>query len=59
LQEVKASMPHPAGAIQMQLKRRGKEGVRGEITLPPGLNGSFVWQGKTLPLQPGVQKINL
>jgi hypothetical protein len=52
-------MPHPAGAIQMQLKRRGKEGVRGEITLPPGLNGSFVWQGKTLPLQPGVQKINL
>jgi hypothetical protein len=28
-------------------------------TLPQGLIGNFVWQGKTLLLQPGVQKINL
>jgi hypothetical protein len=59
LQEVKASMPHPAGDIRMQLWRRGKDGVKGEITLPPGLNGSFIWQGKSTPLKPGVQKISL
>jgi alpha-L-rhamnosidase len=59
LTEVAASMPHPAGDIRVQLRRRGKDGVRGEITLPPGLSGSFLWQGKTVAWQPGKQKVSL
>jgi hypothetical protein len=59
LQQVKASMPHPAGDIRLQLRRRGKANISGEITLPPGLNGIFVWQGKTVTLQSGTQKISL
>jgi hypothetical protein len=59
LSEVTGSMPHPAGYIRIQLRRLGKYGVAGEITLPAGLNGSFVWGSKTVPLQPGRQKVSL
>lgn len=51
-------MPHPNGPIGLSLKRSGKTGISGQISLPPGLTGTFVWNGKTLPLRTGTNTIN-
>jgi len=59
LQEIEATMPHPAGLISVQLERRGKEGVKGTITLPEGLHGTFKWGIQSLGLSPGSQEIKL
>jgi hypothetical protein len=59
LQEINATMPHPAGIIGVQLERKGKEGIRGSITLPEGLEGTFSWGTQTLSLSPGSQEIKL
>ena len=52
-------MPHPLGTIEVRLERSGDAGLRGEITLPSGLEGVFEWNGRTLPLRPGRQPIVL
>ena len=44
-------MPHPAGIISFDLKRKGTDGITGEITLPEGLTGIFKWNGKTIDLK--------
>ena len=54
---VAGSMPHPLGMIEVRLERRGKEGISADITLPAGLTGEFVWQGKSTPLQAGKQRV--
>jgi hypothetical protein len=59
LQWVDGKMPHPSGEIRFSLKRNGTGGLNGEITLPKGLQGTFEWQGKTIPLKGGGQKIRL
>ncbi len=58
LTQLESTMPHPLGAINLLLKRTGKTGVSGRVTLPHGLTGTFVWAGKTTPLQPGNNAIN-
>ncbi|MDF1576499.1 MAG: family 78 glycoside hydrolase catalytic domain [Bacteroidales bacterium] len=57
LKHIEAAMPHPAGMIGVQLERRGKEGVKGSITLPEGLHGTLIWNGYSYPLVPGEQEI--
>ena len=54
---VAGSIPHPRGMIEVRLERRGKEGLSAEITLPTGLTGEFLRQGKATPLQSGKQRI--
>src|SRR5690606_14366464 len=39
LKEVKASMPHPKGVIQIDLKKVGEKGVIGTVTIPSGIDG--------------------
>ena len=51
-------MPHPLGDIDVRLERSGELGLRGEVTLPPGLAGAFEWNGKTLQLRPGRQEVS-
>jgi hypothetical protein len=58
LNEIKGKMPHPAGTISFELKRKGSGGITGEIKLPENLNGSFYWNGKQLNLK-GNTKIEL
>lgn len=48
---IKGQMPHPAGAIIFNLKRTAGEGISGEIVLPEGLTGKFLWKGKSIPLK--------
>ncbi len=57
LPALKASFPHPAGMIQVDYKRHAG-GLDATITLPGSLTGSFVYQGKTLPLRPGVNQVH-
>ncbi|NGF56442.1 alpha-L-rhamnosidase [Parapedobacter sp. SGR-10] len=59
LTHIEASMPHPYGAIKMNLKRKGKKGVSGTIELPDNLSGVFEWEGKTIHLTPGIRKIEI
>jgi alpha-L-rhamnosidase len=48
---IKGQMPHPAGMIIFDLKRNGPAGIKGEITLPEGLTGTFKWNGKSIDLK--------
>ncbi|MFN8356594.1 MAG: alpha-L-rhamnosidase N-terminal domain-containing protein [Spirosomataceae bacterium] len=57
LTEVSAKMPHPKGEISLSLKRKGVTGITGEISLPAGTKGKFIWQGKDTELVSGVNKI--
>ena len=59
LQQIDATMPHPAGMIELQLERKGKDGIKGVVVLPEGLHGTFIWDERELPLIPGKQEIKL
>ncbi len=48
---IKGQMPHPAGMIIFDLKRKGTDGISGEVILPEGLTGIFKWHGKTINLK--------
>jgi len=52
-------IPHPLGQITVRLERTGKAGVKGAITLPRGLTGKFIWNGKTIKLKSGSQEIKM
>jgi hypothetical protein len=51
-----ASYPHPEGTIKVEYRRRGA-GLDATITLPGKLTGSFVLNGRTWPLNPGVNNV--
>lgn len=55
LQWASASMPHPLGTIEVRFERRDGGGITADITLPAGLTGDFVWQGKRTALMSGKQ----
>ncbi len=62
LKEVTARAPHPLGDIVVHCRRTGapaSHGLHAEITLPPGLQGTFVWQGMSRPLGPGETTIDV
>lgn len=59
LEQIDASLPHPLGMIEVQLERKGKEGIRGTIVLPEGIQGKFIWNNFSYPLTPGSQEIKL
>ncbi len=40
-------------------KREGKDKITGEVTLPPGVTGEFIWRGKIIKLKGGNQTISL
>lgn len=56
LREISAEFPHPQGMIRVQFERAG-DTLAGTVTLPPGLQGAFVWNGKQQALHTGVNKI--
>jgi alpha-L-rhamnosidase len=58
LQHVKASEPHRAGSIDVEYTRTG-DVVNTRISLPGGISGELVWQGKPYPLHSGEQTIAL
>ncbi|WP_373511954.1 family 78 glycoside hydrolase catalytic domain, partial [Persicitalea sp.] len=51
LKFIKAKYPTPRGMIELDLRFEGK--LMGTITLPAGMQGEWVWEGKTVPLKAG------
>jgi hypothetical protein len=58
LKTLQAVMPHPKGEIKVNYNRRGNK-IRGEVMLPEGTSGVFIWHGKEIILKAGNQKIDL
>jgi alpha-L-rhamnosidase len=56
LPSLTATYPHPLGEIKVAY-RRESSGLHATITLPDGLSGSFVFNGKTWPLKPGANQM--
>jgi hypothetical protein len=56
LPSVTATYPHPQGEIKVDFHRNGSS-LTGTVTLPGTLTGTFVYNGKTTPLTPGVNQI--
>jgi GNAT superfamily N-acetyltransferase len=59
MRRASGTIPHPNGPIHLRLHRSGPHGLTGEVTLPPKLSGTFEWQGRTIELRPGKQRLNL
>ncbi|HYW96336.1 MAG TPA: alpha-L-rhamnosidase C-terminal domain-containing protein [Bacteroidales bacterium] len=58
LEFIKAEYPHPSGIINIDLRFK-KEKVKGEITIPEGLDAEFIWKGEKLKLSSGTNNISL
>ncbi len=58
LNEAHGTVPHPFGNIEVDLKRKGRNGITAEITLPQGLTGEFIWNNESVALKGGKQVIN-
>lgn len=56
LPSLTATFPHPDGTIKVDY-RRHSDSLTATITLPGKLTGSFVFNGKTWPLNPGMNTI--
>ncbi len=59
LRRAEGRVAHPAGDIDVRLEREGEDGLRGEVTLPPGVTGVLEWEGMELQLNPGNQAVDL
>jgi hypothetical protein len=55
---VEGKVPHPAGDVTVRLQRKENGGIKGEITLPEKLTGTFVWKTKIVLLKPGSRTID-
>jgi hypothetical protein len=58
LRRAEGRVPHPRGAIVVRLARTEGGGLRGEVTLPEGLEGVLQWGGKEIALRPGRQELS-
>jgi alpha-L-rhamnosidase len=56
LREASAEFPHPQGMIRVHFER-SDDALTGSVTLPPGLQGVFIWRGKKQPLRGGANQI--
>lgn len=54
LHHAEGKVMHPKGEVSVALVRE-KTGLRATVSLPAGVTGTFVWQGKTVELKSGAQ----
>jgi len=57
LEWIEGSMPHPKGIIKVKFSETKTGGITGEVVLPKGLNGTFVFKDKTANLKEGTNQI--
>ena len=58
LKRAEGRVPHPLGEIEVRLTRTDAGGLRGEVTLPEGLEGVLEWGGKETALRGGRQEVS-
>jgi hypothetical protein len=56
---VKATFPHHKGLVNLDLKKNKQGNIEGNIFLPKGLTGKFLWNGKAIELIEGDNIIHL
>ncbi|MFZ0962205.1 MAG: alpha-L-rhamnosidase N-terminal domain-containing protein [Terriglobia bacterium] len=56
LHELKATLPHPQGEIQVEYERHGQS-LTADVVLPQKLTGWFYWNGKRVALHGGHQHL--
>lgn len=56
LTRLRARTPHPKGFVETDL-RFERTGAKGEVVLPEGVTGLFVWRGRETPLGPGRNRV--
>jgi alpha-L-rhamnosidase len=56
LNSINGHCPHPLGIIHVQINKKARQ-VLAEIELPAGLNGEFIWKGKSYPINAGKQEL--
>jgi hypothetical protein len=59
LKQVEGVYPTPKGEITFKLQRQPSGGIQAELNIPSGINGQFIWAGKSTPIKSGAQRINL
>ena len=59
LKKVEATMPHPRGMIQVALVAADRGGTSAKIAVPQGVPAKLIWRGRTYPLRPGEQTLQL
>nr|WP_321353912.1 alpha-L-rhamnosidase N-terminal domain-containing protein [uncultured Draconibacterium sp.] len=55
---ISGEMPHPAGKIAVAYDNSAS-GLKAEISLPQGITGTFVWEGKSHVLKSGKNNLEL
>jgi len=59
LHNASGCIPHPQGNICVNYQVDAKGKLKAEITLPSGVDGKFVWNGKEMSLHEGKQTVKL
>lgn len=59
LEWLDTSFPHHAGNITLKLKQSKNGRIKGQVTLPEGIEGNFLWNTKEIELKSGVTQIDL
>ena len=57
LRRIDCTMPHPRGRVSVALRFDGAA-VEGRVTLPDGVDGEFVWRGRSVALHGGENAVN-
>jgi len=58
LRHVEAAQPTPKGMIEVKYKRQS-DSMAADVTLPEGVSGELVWNGRVTALKPGQQHLTL
>jgi alpha-L-rhamnosidase len=59
LNSIDTSMPHKLGPIHVKLEKSNKNRLKGEIDLPPSLDGILILNGVESQLKGGINKIDV
>jgi hypothetical protein len=57
LEKIKATMVHPKGMIEVDWQQKNGK-LSGTLSLPEGVEGTMVLEGKTVPLKSGKQNLS-
>jgi alpha-L-rhamnosidase len=57
LTDIRASIPHPAGDLTAHYVKAAN-GWTFDLSLPAGITGSFLWDGRSTPLVPGANHLD-
>ena len=58
IEKIGGEIPHPSGMISVDYKRTGRK-VKATITLPEGVYGEFIWQGKSAKIKSGINNVTI